>query len=484
MKHTVALVGGDRRLARDLAAACAALEAELVELASVEAPEGDALDPDLVVVRDRAFAAARVRWPSAGAIIFGPAADSGQVIEAIKHGAIDCIVTPATPESLARQLREALRVSRGIQMPVVAQEPEARPSRRVDEIVGQSPAMKQVYKLIGLIAPRDINVLITGESGTGKELVARAILQHSPRRTRAFLAVNCAAIPETLLESELFGHERGAFTGADARRIGKFEQCDGGTIFLDEVGDIPLPTQAKLLRVLQEQAFQRLGGSATIRTDVRIIAATHQPLEKLIAERRFRQDLYYRLKVATIHVPPLREREVDAVLLAHYFVTRYAADFGAGIQSFSPEVLPMLLRYPWPGNVRELENTIKAALVMARGSVMLPEFLPEHIRSWRGDSATPSVSPANEAMIAAHAPATPGGIDDALGEWSRSLIGRGDLEGRVMEHAVAQVEREVLLAALRESRGRIAPAARRLGVSRATLRRKMEEHGIQIGPSA
>jgi two-component system nitrogen regulation response regulator GlnG len=339
-----------------------------------------------------------------------------------------------------------------------------------DRIVGQSPAMKEVYKLIGLVAPRDVNVLITGESGTGKELVARAIVHHSLRKDGPFLAVNCAAIPETLLESELFGHEKGAFTGADVRRIGKFEQCHGGTLFLDEVGDIPVSTQAKLLRVLQDNKIQRLGGAEVIRCDVRIIAATHQSLERLIQEQRFRQDLLYRVKVASIDVPPLREREVDVVLLAHYFVDRHKRGLGVHIQSFAPETLPILLKYPWPGNVRELENAMKSALVVARGPVLRPEFLPEHVR--KGAEAGP---PSDSTAQAPEAESPAGQLRSV----AESLIAQPALRGRLYDTASAMIEREIIRVCLERTRGQVAPAARLLGISRTTLRKKMARHGIR-----
>ena len=219
-------------------------------------------------------------------------------------------------------------------------------------------------------------MLITGESGTGKELVARAIYQHGPRAKAPFLALNCAAIPENLLESELFGHEKGAFTGADRRRIGKFEQCNGGTLFLDEIGDMPLALQAKLLRVLQEQAFERVGGNETIRTDVRLIAATHRDLKAWSAEGKFRPDLYYRLSVFTIHLPPLRERGDDLPLLVQHYLRRFNRELGREVREVAPEALERLRSYSWPGNIRELQSVLKQALLQASGTVLLPAFLP------------------------------------------------------------------------------------------------------------
>ena len=260
--------------------------------------------------------------------------------------------------------------------------------------------MQEVYKAIGRVADQTFPVLITGESGTGKELVARAIYQHGPRAKAPFLALNCAAIPETLLESELFGHEKGAFTGADRRRIGKFEQANGGTLFLDEIGDMPLPAQAKLLRVLQEQAFERVGGSETIRTDVRLIAATHRNLKAWSDEGKFRLDLYYRLGVFTIHLPPLRERGEDLALLVQFYLRRVSRELGREVREVAPEALERLRGYPWPGNVRELQSVLKQALLRAHGPVLLPAFLPEFAPGKAVEPATLCGAPSRlEALI-------------------------------------------------------------------------------------
>src|SRR5262249_14131332 len=228
-----------------------------------------------------------------------------------------------------------------------------------ERIVGRSAAMQEVYKAIGRVSPSDVTVLITGESGTGKELVARALWQHGGRADRPFLAVNCAAIPQNLLESELSGHEKGAFTGAERRRIGRFEQAHGGTLFLDEIGDMSAGTQAKLLRVLQEQCFERVGGEETIRTDVRLLAATNKDLEKEVAERRFRNDLFFRLNVFSIHLPSLRDRRDDIPLLAEHFVRLLSRSFGRSVHSMAPDVIERLVQYDWPGNVRQLQSVLK-----------------------------------------------------------------------------------------------------------------------------
>jgi two-component system nitrogen regulation response regulator GlnG len=264
-------------------------------------------------------------------------------------------------------------------------------------IIGTCSAMREVYKAIGRVAGHNVPVLITGESGTGKELIARAIYQHGPRARAPFLALNCAAIPETLLENELFGHEKGAFTGADRRRIGKFEQCSGGTLFLDEIGDMSLAMQAKILRVLQEQAFERIGGNEMVRTDVRLMMATHRDLKVWSAEGKFRPDLYYRLSVFTIYLPPLRDRGDDLLLLVHFYLRRFNLELGREVREVAPEALDRLRNYSWPGNIRELQSVLKQALLKTVGPVLLPAFLPADLPRDRPGSnpgeAVPSLRP-------------------------------------------------------------------------------------------
>src|SRR6267142_3137592 len=297
-------------------------------------------------------------------------------IEAMKQGAYDYLFKPLDLHQLRRVVGEALEVARRMREPAVLA--ETAPDQDVDgAIVGSCPAMREVYKAIGRVAAQNVPVLITGESGTGKEMVARAIYQHGPRAKAPFLALNCAAIPEQLLESELFGHEKGAFTGADRRRIGKFEQCHGGTLFLDEVGDMPLALQAKILRLLQEQAFERVGGNETIRTDMRLIAATHRDLKSWSEEGKFRSDLYYRLGVFTIHLPPLRERGDDLPMLIGHQLRRFSREMGRDAVEVSLAAMDRLRSYAWPGNIRELQNVLRQSLLRTRGNVLLPEFLPE-----------------------------------------------------------------------------------------------------------
>lgn len=300
------------------------------------------------------------------------ASDSDRAIEAMKQGALDYLLKPID----VRELREV--VARAIEIRRLAACGKVAPlqSPPADGFIGCCSAMQEVYKSIGIVAPQSVTVLVRGESGTGKELVARALFKHSDRNG-PFLAVNCAAIPETLLESELFGHEKGAFTGADRRRIGKFEECDGGTLFLDEVGDMSPVLQSKLLRVLQDQEIQRIGSNEVIRTDVRLIAATHQNLEQMVAKGEFRADLYYRLNGFTIHLPPLRERGADLDLLIDAFRSKASRELGKEVHAIAPLAMDLLRAYSWPGNIRELQNVVKQGVLKTVGSVLLPEFLPE-----------------------------------------------------------------------------------------------------------
>jgi len=300
-------------------------------------------------------------------------------IEAMQLGAYEYLLKPLELDQLLDLTDRAFEISRLMKTPTVISEGPADADSS-DALVGRCPAMQAVYKSIGRVASQDVTVLILGESGTGKELVARAIYQYSRRANAPFLAINCAAIPESLLESELFGHEKGAFTGADRKRIGKFEQCNGGTLFLDEIGDMSSLTQTKILRVLQGQEFERIGGNEPIKSDVRVITATNRDLEKMVGEGTFRGDLYYRLNVFTIRLPALRERGEDIPLLAEHFVKRFAKDLRKDVQTIAEESLELFKRYSWPGNVREFQSVIKQALLQATGPVLLPEFLPESIR--------------------------------------------------------------------------------------------------------
>src|SRR3954463_7612617 len=299
-------------------------------------------------------------------------------IEAMKLGAYDYLLKPFDVPKLKEIVFGALKAARDMKR-VVSYEPLLESEDYDIGVVGRSEPMQRVFKLVGQLAASDATALITGESGTGKELVARAIYHHSKRSQMPFLAINCAAIPENLLESELFGHERGAFTGAQNQRIGKFEQCNGGTIFLDEIGDMSLPTQTKILRVLQNGSFERVGGNQVVTVNVRVIAATNKPLEQAVAKKEFREDLFYRLNVVRIEIPPLRERKEDIRLLVNYFLRKFAQVQKQQPKSISQSALEALERYHWPGNVRELENVMQRATVVAKGYPILENDLPPEV---------------------------------------------------------------------------------------------------------
>ncbi|MCE9560568.1 MAG: sigma-54 dependent transcriptional regulator [Planctomycetes bacterium] len=378
-------------------------------------------------------------------------------IEVMKRGAFDYLAKPTDLEGMSQLLDRAFEAAR------LMQEPAVFPDDSEDRIVGRSAVMQEMCKQIGRVAPQDVNVLILGESGTGKELVARAIYQHSKRASKRFLAINCAAIPEGLVESELFGHEQGAFTGADRQRVGRFEQCGDGTLLLDEIGDMPLPVQAKILRLIQEQRFERVGGSQPISTRVRVLTATNQNLDQLIATGRFRNDLYYRLKVATIHVPPLRERKEDIPELAHYFLFRFARESNRDIRGFAPESLDLLQHYSWPGNVRQLQNCIQAAVYQTAGRTLLPSDLP-------------GIDVNTKSAELSHGSDNSRTFD--LARTIETMLRDGG--NNVHDRVVALVERELFARALKYTHGHQAHASELLGINRTTLRTKLRELGISL----
>jgi nitrogen regulation protein NR(I) len=393
-------------------------------------------------------------------VIFATLAKTADTaIEAMKQGAYDYLFKPLDLHQLRRVVAEALEVARRMREPAVVAETATDPDQD-GAIVGACPAMREVYKAIGRVAAQNVPVLITGASGAGKELVARAIYQHGPRAKAPFLALNCAAIPEQLLESELFGHEKGAFTGADRRRIGKFEQCHGGTLFLDEIGDMPMTLQAKILRLLQEQAFERVGGNETIRTDVRLIAATHRDLNTWSAEGKFRPDLFYRLGVFTIQLPPLRERGEDLPILVQYYLRRFSRELGREVREVAPEALERLRQYSWPGNIRELQSVLKQALLQSSGTVLLSTFLPELLGKL-GETA-----------------AAPAAADLGLEAFIRQRLGpdANDIYAETHRH----VDRLLLPCILEFTRGNQHQAARLLGIARQTLRQKLRDLGLHV----
>jgi DNA-binding NtrC family response regulator len=395
----------------------------------------------------------RARDSNAFVLLLSQFGTTQAVIEAMKLGAFDFV----RKESLAFNFRVVVDTAlkeQALARTARASRPQLSVEQHQDSIVGQSEPMQQVFKLVGRVAASDAPVMITGESGTGKELVARAVHHHSQRAMKSFVAINCAAIPEQLLESELFGHEKGAFTGAVGHRVGRFEQCDGGTLFLDEIGDMPLSLQGKILRVLQEGEFSRVGGNLTIRSDVRIVAATNKQLEAEVAAKTFREDLFYRLNVVRIQLPPLRQRVEDVRLLAEYFVQKVAAEKRLPKLKLSEEAVRVMEGYHWPGNVRELENTIQRACVLATSDILLPKDIPlGAVPQEKMQSGTTSKEEAIEILLRA-----------AQADPSVELL--------------PWLEREFTVHAMRETGGNQVRAAKLLGITRATLRKRLDRFGI------
>jgi two-component system nitrogen regulation response regulator GlnG len=401
---------------------------------------------------------------------------SEMAIESMKLGAYDYLLKPLERDRVLDLVTRAAEMRRLMSIPVAVTSDVS--SENGDMMLGQSEPMQRVFKAIGRVAPQDVTVLIQGDSGTGKELVARAIYQHSKRGSGPFLAVNCAAIPETLLESEFFGHEKGAFTGADTRRIGKFEQCSGGTIFLDEIGDMPALLQSKILRLLQEQKFERVGGNQTITTDVRIIAATNRDLDELVREQKFREDLLYRLKGFLICLPPLREREGDLRLLVEHFLARYSRKMGKKVMRIDPAAMRALDNYDWPGNVRELESILKQALINATGTVITTDCLPE-VRCFQsgpnggcGDHEFDEQPVATEDLASGQLPRS----DLSAFIESRLKSNSEDLHAETLE----MMERYLLTRVLRETGGNQSLAAKILGITRGSLRNKIRSLRLSI----
>ena len=415
-------------------------------------------------------------------------------IEAMKLGAYDYLLKPFDVPRLKQLVANALKAARDTRQ-TVALRPQLEQQDYELGVIGRSAPMQEVFKLIGQLAASDATALITGESGTGKELVARSIFQNSRRAKEPFMAINCAAIPENLLESELFGHEKGAFTGATAQRPGRFEQCHRGTLFLDEIGDMPPATQTKILRVLQNGTFERVGGNTTLQVDVRIIAATNKPLEEAVARKEFREDLFYRLNVVRVHMPPLRERQGDIRLLVDFFL-RKISGAGAGSKTIGEKTLAVLESYHWPGNVREVENVLRRAVVVSKGPALLESDLPAEIlqptQTFRpatnaampapvgntppvsAKTTSPATEPASPASETTHTdPAITGDIRPLalqLFRWARLQSGIKVLPA---------VERELVIEALKETQGNQVKAAKLLGITRATLRKRVDKFGIR-----
>ncbi|TWU01745.1 sigma-54-dependent transcriptional regulator [Neorhodopirellula pilleata] len=395
-------------------------------------------------------------------------AASNTAIEAMQLGAFDYLAKPLAVDPLRDLVDKAIEQRKLTSVPVALSADEGKPSDSSELFIGRSKAMLDVFKDIGRVSKQDVPILIRGESGTGKELVARALFQYSHRYEGPFLAVNCAALPDNLLESELFGHEKGAFTGAESRRIGKFEQCNGGTLFLDEIGDMAPSVQAKVLRVLQDQRFERVGGNNELTTDVRIIAATNRPLEQMVEDGDYREDLLYRLNGVTIELPPLRDRKDDVKLLIQHFLRQAKVELKKpALEGLAPDTLELLTAYDWPGNVRQLRAVIRRCVLDASMSVIFSDVLPKEIQRLDPNNVDTSAKPSNSPENGAGLPAL---VKRLLAEKSSNIYAES------MEY----MERYVLVEVLKATEGNQSQAAEALGITRGKLRDRINSYGIVL----
>jgi len=438
-----------------------------VLVSDIRMPGGSGLD---------LLAKVRERLPTLPVIIMTAYSDLDSAVAAFQGGAFEYLPKPfdlpRAVELIRRAQEESLREA-------VAEEQAAQ----LPEMLGQAPAMQDVFRAIGRLSQSHVTVLITGESGSGKELVARALHKHSPRAEGPFVAINTAAIPKDLLESELFGHERGAFTGAQATRRGRFEQADGGTLFLDEIGDMPLDLQTRLLRVLSDGQFYRVGGHSPLRSNVRVIAATHQNLEERVRQGAFREDLFHRLNVIRLRLPALRERREDIPVLARYFLQRSATELGVEPKRLSDAALSRLENFDFPGNVRQLENICHWLSVMAPTQVVEPKDLPQELLGVVMAAVTPQAVLEGAPAPSSHAPAVPmaGGPDVWVTEMAREarrLLLAGETD--VWDQLTRRFEASLILSALDITRGRRIEAAQKLGIGRNTITRKIQELGLDV----
>jgi two-component system response regulator AtoC len=429
-----------------------------------------ALNPDTVLMDVKmpimggmdAFLKIKESQPDLPVIFLTAFGSSDLAISAMKSGAYDYLTKPFDIDEVRIKVKRALELRELSSMSGRVQ-PDDLPLINGDELVGQSPLMQEVYKQIGKVAGSDATVLIMGESGTGKELVAKAVHNNSHRKGCSFVVVNCAAIPENLLESELFGHEKGAFTDAIETHIGKFEQASSGTIFLDEIGDMSLPLQAKLLRILQDGGFERVGGREHLTSSARVIAATNQDLARLVSERMFREDLLYRLNVITLRLPPLCDRKGDVALLARHFLRKYASKYGRDVTEIADMTLTHLEDYDWPGNVRELENVMARAVIISQAHVLLPETVDlgsQPVFRRREEPVAPK-------SVSAPLPTTPQATPP-------TAVG-----GLRLSDAIQQMEVDMIRKALHESGGNKTKAAQILGISRKSLFNKIRDYKLQ-----
>jgi len=427
--------------------------------------------PDLVILDMRlpgmngfeTFKAVHEMEPKLPVIIMTAFGTTETAIEATKMGAFDYILKPFDIPEMLVVIKQALEASRFMRSPV---DIDVMPEKSFrDAIIGRSKPMQEVYKSIGRVSETEATVLIRGESGTGKELVARAVYQHSTRADRPFLVINCVAIPETLLESELFGYEKGAFTGATHRRIGKIEQANNGTVFLDEIGDMPLSIQAKILRLLQERSIERLGGRSTIPVNVRIIAATNRDLESAIVKGQFREDLYYRLKVVSIFLPPLKDRREDIPALTDFFLARYSQEAKVENPGITKKAKAFLATNLWKGNVRELGNTIQKALIFNRGAAICKEDILQAIQ---GNNARHSIDLEKD--------------ERAMSRWVRQALASQSKE-KLFDYCLDHFSSIIISEALNLTGGNRSQAAKLLGLSRPTLHSKIEKYGLKLKTS-
>lgn len=491
-RATILVVDDDRTIAMLVERRLAACGMEIIRAAT--AAEGRELikseEPDVVLLDVRlpdesgleAFTGIQALDRQLPVIFITASGASDTAIQAMRLGAFDYLPKPLDLNRLQTLVEQAVESRNFMKRPVAIDHEEGRfatPNEKSDALVGQCPLMQEVFKAVGRVAPQNVTVLIRGESGTGKELIARAIFQYSSRNKGPFLAVNCAALTDTLLESELFGHEKGEFTGAHGKRIGKFEQCSGGTIFLDEVGDMSPVLQSKVLRLLQEQRFERVGGNETIETDVRIVSATNRPLEQMVADGQFREDLFYRLNGYTILLPPLRERQDDIKMLLEHFLAMLNRELNRDVQLISPEALQRLLSYSWPGNIRELQGVLRQALLHVAGSVLMPSALPPQVSV--DASASTDHAQALAETVAVPASASSGELTTELGDLANYIEAQLSTGSTALyEETLHRMERTLLPIILRHTQGNQSEAARILGITRGNLRAKIRQHEIAI----
>lgn len=413
-------------------------------------------------------------YPDLPVIIMTAHSDLESAVASYQTGAFEYLPKPFDIDEAQALVNRAILHINKLQQHDTGKSPPIQST----EILGESPAMQEVFRAIGRLSQSHITVLINGESGTGKELVAHALHRHSPRNKKSFIALNMAAIPKDLIETELFGHEKGAFTGANTQRQGRFEQANGGTLFLDEIGDMPFETQTRLLRVLADGEFYRVGGHIPIRVDVRIIAATHQDLEKLVNEGRFREDLYHRLNVIRIHIPKLAHRSEDIPMLAQHFLLRAGKELNVSPKVLRPETQDYMRQLPWPGNVRQLENTCRWLTVMTTSRDVYPEDLPNELKQIPLPQSLAPITP-NTPQATTPQGSTPtasSGWDELLHQWAMQMLKNGDV--KILDVATPLFEKTLITAALVHTRGRKRHAAELLGWGRNTLTRKLKELGL------